>query len=96
MHALNEHVLNKYALRTVSARLFRESPSRGRDMSDKRGVVRPEVLCHAHNHGSQIQTLKKKLHKLNTNAQYIIVAMSQTTTVNREIKIFRAVNFRVK
>ena len=45
----------------------------------KRGVVRPEVLCHAHNHGGQIQTLKKKLHKLNTNAQYTIVAMSQTT-----------------
>ena len=45
----------------------------------ERGVVRPEVLCHAHNHGSQIQILKKNLHKLNTNAQYAIVAMSQTT-----------------
>ena len=45
----------------------------------KRGVVRPEVLGHAHNHGGQIQTLKKKLHKLNANAQYTIVAMSQTT-----------------
>ena len=46
----------------------------------KRGVVRPEVLGHAHNHGGQIQTLKKKLHKLNANAQYTntIVAMSQT------------------
>ena len=45
----------------------------------KRGVARPEVLGHAHNHGSQIQTLKKKVHKLNTNTQYTIVAMSQTT-----------------
>ena len=45
----------------------------------KRGVVRPEVLCHAHIHGGQIQTLKKKLHKLSTNAQYTFVAMSQMT-----------------
>ena len=49
----------------------------------KRGVVRPEVLghVHAHNHGGQIQTLKKKLSKLNANAQYTctIVAMSQMT-----------------
>ena len=57
---LNEHVLNKYALRT---RFFRES--RSVRAGYKRGVVRPEVLCHAHNHGGQIQTLKKKLHKLN-------------------------------
>ena len=26
----------------------------------KRGVARPEVLCHAHEHGGQIQTFKKK------------------------------------
>ena len=44
----------------------------------KRGVVRLEVLGHMLNHGSQIQTLKKKLHELNANAQYTIVAMSQT------------------
>ena len=30
----------------------------------KRGVARPEVLGHAHNHSGQ---LKKKLHKPNTN-----------------------------
>ena len=71
---LNEHVLNKYALRTC---FFRES--RSVRAGYKRGVVRPEVLCHAHNHGGQIQTLKKKLHKLNANAQYTIIAMSQTT-----------------
>lgn len=45
----------------------------------KRGEVRPEVLCHAHNHSGQIQTLIKKLHKLNANAQYTIIAMSQMT-----------------
>ena len=33
-------------------------------------MARPEVLGHAHKHGGQIQTLKKKLHKLNANAQY--------------------------
>ena len=44
----------------------------------KRGVVRPEVLGHVHNHGGQIQTLKKKLHKPNANAQYTIVAMSHS------------------
>ena len=32
----------------------------------KRGKVRPEALGHAHNCGSQIQTLKKKLHKPQT------------------------------
>ena len=46
----------------------------------KRGVARPEVLGHAHKHGGQIQTLKKKLHKLNTYAQYTVVAMLQTAT----------------
>ena len=66
---LNEHVLNNYALRTRS---FANRDREGR-------VVRPEVLGHVHNHGSQIQTLKKKLHKVNTNAQYTIVAMTQTT-----------------
>ena len=45
----------------------------------KRGVVRQEVLGHAHNHGGQIQTLKTKLHKLNANTQYTTVAMSETT-----------------
>ena len=45
----------------------------------KRGVVKPEVLGHVHNYGDQIQTLKKKLHKLNASAQYTIIAMSQMT-----------------
>ena len=37
------------------------------------------VLGQAHNHSGQIQTLKNKLHKLNANAPYTIVAMSQMT-----------------
>ena len=45
----------------------------------KRGVVRSVVFCRAHNHGGQIHTLKKKLHKLNSNAQHTIVATSQMT-----------------
>ena len=50
--------------------------NRDREGGYKRGVVRSEVLGHVHNHDSQIQTLKRiKLHKLNTNAQYTIVAM---------------------
>ena len=39
-----------------------------------------EVLYHEHKHGGQIQTLKKNLHTLNTNAHYSIpsAAMSRT------------------
>ena len=43
---LNEHVLNKYSVRT---RYFRESRSMRAEY--KRGVVRPEVLDHAHKYG---------------------------------------------
>ena len=42
----NEHVLNKYSVRT---RYFRESRSMRAEY--KRGVVRPEVLDHAHKYG---------------------------------------------
>ena len=45
-NSLNEHVLNKYSVRT---RYFRESRSMRAEY--KRGVVRPEVLDHAHKYG---------------------------------------------
>ena len=67
---LNEYVLNKCALLSQDAI---------NEAGYKRGVARPEVLGYAHSHGGQIQTLKKKLHKLNANAQYTIVAMSRMT-----------------
>ena len=70
---LNKYVFDTYVLRTC---FFHESqPVR---VGYKRGVVRPEVLGHAHT----ITAAKFKeleLHKLNANTQYTIVAMSQTT-----------------
>ena len=53
--------------------------TREREGGVQRGVAKPKVLCHAHNHGGQVQTLKTKLHKLSTNALYTIVIMSQKT-----------------
>ena len=65
-------------------RFFREFQS---VRAGYKGVVRPKVLGHVHNHGAQIETLKKKLHKVNAIAQYTIVAMSQTTILNTHYMI---------
>ena len=54
----HKHVLNRYVLRTCM-HFFCESRSVRAEY--KRGVVRPEVLGHEHNHGGQIQTLKEAL-----------------------------------
>ena len=50
---LNEHVLNKYALRT---RFFRESRSMRAGYNGG-----GQVLGHAHNHGGQIQALENEV-----------------------------------
>ena len=71
---LNEHVLNKYALRT---RFFVNCDQWGWGIKGG-GQAGSGWPCAQFNRGSQIQTLKKKLRKLNANAQYTIVAMSQT------------------
>ena len=42
----------------------------------KRGVPWVEVLCHAHKHGSQIQTLKKKRYIRSVQHTYIVYQMT--------------------
>ena len=42
------------------------------------------MLCHAHKHGGQIQTLKKILHTLNTNAHCNILSTPMSRTLNQD------------
>ena len=71
---LNEHALN--IIFNTRMRYFRESRSMRAEY--KRGVVRPEVLGHAHKYGGQIQTQSKAIYIDRVSALHITQARSNT------------------
>ena len=82
---LNEHALNKIVhtqtlLRVLIARLDRLG-----GVLYKRGGALGGNVCgsvyHAHKHGGQIQTVKKNLQTLNTNAHYSILSTAMSRTL---------------
>ena len=68
----------KYNIQYAYARMryFRESRSMRAEY--KRGVVRPEVLGHAHKYGGQIQTQSKAIYIDRVSALHITQARSNT------------------
>ena len=68
----------KYNIQYAYARMryFRESRSMRAEY--KRGVVRPEVLGHAHKYGGQIQTQSKAISIDRVSALHITQARSNT------------------